>query len=414
MNTNNVNNINTNKMINSDTINIILFVLFIVLIILIFNLNFSEPFDNLISDPQDIISFCNSNSPTTTFNAPSFVTLFNCNASNPYITNPTPYNIVLSPINVCPINSYLYSPTNTCYMIPMTSNLVAWYDPSDVNNFNFTINASNIVNSITIINKVTLNASNSSSYNTIFGNLTAASISSNITCALVTIINTHISNNSSNRSLLRINSPGTDYRLNPFLSTTINSPSTMPNNFTIFIVYDICYDPSVPAPRISLFNIASGSSNKIGMFGQSARFIGSNKTTATSNRIDLASNDTKIGSDQMDDTNNLSLYTACITSNNGNVTWKENIYNKSINNIMSTYNNSSSTFNIGSSMGNTLYICGAISSLNSGSANAALPLGFNGYLGEVLFYNTALDTTSESPTSQYNMIVNYLRNKWDI
>ena len=406
MNTNNVNNINTNKMINSDTINIILFVLFIVLIILIFNLNFSEPFDNLISDPGDIVSFCNSQSPTTTFNAPSFVTLFNCNASNPYITNPTPYNIVLSPINVCPINSYLYSPTNTCFTAPYHPSLAAWYDVD--------CNDSNKVNLI----DATHVRLNNKALDLTIGNLdTFASSTIPVSKSV------YATNGIYTIDITNMYTSGTDKGKgkNNFLSV---SNISLNNKFTIFIVYQLFSDPSTSVTptnlRQSLFGTANGTTNIINMYNN-YRLVGNtatNDTNLPSVPIMIGDNLDSNGSRNsraIDDMTYITLYTACITltqraSGSGNViTWIENVYNRSINNISATYINTNN--NVTSTLGNTLYICGG-PIVNRG-VSTSLPTGFYGKLGEVLLYKEAL-TTNLNQTSQYDVIVNYLRNKWNI
>jgi len=396
-----------NKMINDNTVKIILFVLFIVLIILIFNLNFNEYFDNLISDPQDIISFCNSQSPTATFNAPSFVTLFNCNASNQYIANPTQYNIVLSPINVCPINSYLYSPTNECIFIPSipsSNNLVAWYDPSDDNFINITAVPNN-VNNIELQNKVTLNASNSSSYN----------IPSLVSISEHTIFTQLATTNFTQYNLLYIANSNAEggassaLSKNSFLS--VNTGTIIRTQYTIFIVYNVDPNPATglayDGSRTSLFGTSEGLTNKIGMM-QTARFIGSNVNPT--NRTDITNSTSKIANRDTGDMTYLSLYTASVKLTGTTVTWKENIYNKYIN--KSSFSITSTTNNVSPTLGSTLHICGGTTDLKSTSI--PIKVGFNGYLGEVLLYNIALDTTSVLPTSQYNMIVSYLRNKWNI
>ena len=419
MNTNNVNNINTNKIINSGTIKIILYVLFIVFIVLIsliFNLNFSEPFV-LINDPQDIISFCNSKSPSTTFEAPSFVTLFNCNASNPYITDPTPYNIVLSPINVCPINSYLYSPTNQCILIqstPINNNLVAWYDPSDDNFISITP-VTGKGDNIELKNKVTLNASNSSSYNipslvSKTGHMTYTLLSSNSI--------TGLTNNLSPYNLLYIANANQDSdsksntNRNSFL--TVNTGTIIRTRYTIFIVYNVVPNPATglvySGARTSLFGTSEGTTNKIGMM-DSARFVGSESNPT--NRTNIVNTTSKLGIAATGDLSYLSLYTASIKLNNNIITWYENIYNKQINKSSFSFSrNDTNDSKIDGTLGSTLHICGGTTDLKS--AGTAIKVGFDGYLGEVLLYNTALDTTSKSSTSQYNMIVGYLRNKWNI
>ena len=143
----------------------------------------------------------------------------------------------------------------------------------------------------------------------------------------------------------------------------------------------------------------------------SARFVGSE--ISPTNRKDITQNTSKIAVKETGDLSYLSLYTASIKLANNKVTWYENIYNKQINkSSFSFYRNDTNDSKIGGTLGSTLHICGGTTGLKSGPT--PINVGFNGYLGEVLLYNTALDTTSESPTSQYNMIVNYLRNKWNI
>ena len=158
----NTDNITANTIFTSTNLKLIMFVLFIILVLLIVNLNFTECFGPLITDPVEITTYCNSQEPSADYNAPSFVNLFTCGAQN--IVTPQPYQIVLSPINVCPINAYLYSSTNQCIMTPYTpnnNNLIAWFDPSNSikisvnNNFIKLLNISNNTNASSILELIT-------------------------------------------------------------------------------------------------------------------------------------------------------------------------------------------------------------------------------------------------------------------
>ena len=202
---NNINNINNmNKLITYNNIKIIFFILFIVLIILIFT--FIECFENgpLLTDPVEITTYCNnSQNSSKTYQAPTFVKLFNCGEQN--IINPTPHRITLKPFNTCPLNSYLYSPTSQCILIlssPQLDGLIGWYDPSDSTKCIVSGNNSN-GNDITLINKVTGK----------IGNLTTKS-GTTVKSKLISTNDTNLSNNLSQNSLLRINNINNNHTKN--------------------------------------------------------------------------------------------------------------------------------------------------------------------------------------------------------
>ena len=121
------------------------------------------------------------------------------------------------------------------------------------------------------------------------------------------------------------------------------------------------------------------------------------------------------GTNRSGDTSNLSLYTAIVEKIDTKVTWIEDVYNK-FKNSKGVYNKDIN-INI-NNLCTILNIFGSISNFNIDKANNR-GCGFNGYLGEILFYNTALTPTNttnnkNTPTSQYDNTVKYLRNKWNI
>ncbi len=392
----NTDNITANTIFTSTNLKLIMFVLFIILVLLIVNLNFTECFGPLITDPEEITTYCNSQEPSADYNAPSFVNLFTCGAQN--IVTPQPYQIVLSPINVCPINAYLYSSssTNQCIMTPYTpnnNNLIAWFDPSN--------------SKYSVVSNNTIELSNISN-NTNASSLKLTTTSGTIrTSNLIKINEIPLLNNLSQYSLIRINNKNTTADKNSYLS--VNTENLITNSFTIFIVYNVILHTE-PNYRVSLFNTSTAIGNNIiGMIGGLARFIGNNNE----NRLDATDTILKIGDrdETIGDINNLSLYTASVQNNGTKIIWTENVYNKFLNSTK-TYERRITLGTLGT-LCNVLNICGSSTSLKSNGITA-LATGFNGYLGEILLYNTALSPT-ELPTSQtYDSIVTYLRNKWNI
>jgi hypothetical protein len=394
---------NTNKIISYNNIKIVFFILFIVLIILIFYLNFTECFGNgpLLTDPTEITTYCNNQNSSQNYQAPSFVKLFNCDEQN--IINPIPYQIVLTPFNVCPINSYLYSPTSQCILIlssPPLDGLIGWYDPSDSTNCIVSTNTVN-GNDITITNKVKEK----------IGNLTTIS-GTTVKSNLISTSDTNLSNNLSQYNLLRINNINTNNINNPYLS--VSTGDFITNSFTIFIVYNYVLDNPT---RPTLFNTSDETNHIISML-KNMRFFGSGDTYDNRNGSNISQlyDDTSTG-----DISNLTLYTAIVTLNNNNINWIEHVYNKFKNSTTNfEFNRFPTTTNI-RTLCNILHICGSranfISNVN-GNKNT-LGTCFSGYLGEILLYNTALTPTNttnnkNTPTSQYDNTVKYLRNKWNI
>ncbi len=403
-----MNNINTNytnnmnKIITYNNIKIIFFILFIVLIILIFT--FSECFENgpLLTDPVEITTYCNnSQNSSNTYQAPTFVKLFNCGEQN--IINPILHRITLKPFNTCPLNSYLYSPTSQCILIlssPQLDGLIGWYDPSDSTKCIVSVNNSK-GNDITLINKV----------NGKIGNLTTIS-GTTVKSNLISTNDTNLSNNLSQNSLLRINNINNNYTKNSYLS--VSTGEFITNSFTIFIVYNYVLDnPNRP----TLFNTSDGTNNIIGMLNN-MRFFGPGDTYDNRNGwlISQLYNDLLTG-----DISNLTLYTAIVQKIGTRVTWIEQVYNKFKNSATNfAFDRFSPTTNI-RTLCNILHICGTIPNFISNVVGIQnrVDTCFNGYLGEILFYNTALTPTNttnnkNTPTSQYDNTVKYLRNKWNI
>jgi hypothetical protein len=295
--------------------------------------------------------------------------------------------------------------------------LIGWYDPSD--STNCIVSANNFKgNDITLTNKVKEK----------IGNLTTKS-GTKVKSNLISTSDTNLLNNLSQYNLLRIYNRNDNIINNSYLSVSTDEYIT--NSFTIFIIYNSTVNnPPVDGiiqtlNRASLFNTSDGTSNIIGMITYH-KMIGSYIPPSSSSITydNTVVNNDILGGDKnrllvgfrnsCGDESYLSLYTAIVEIKDTKVTWIEHVYNK-FKNMTSIYSKINASIK---KLCTILNICGSISNLTIGSL-PPLNTGFDGYLGEILLYNTALIPTNttnnkNTPTSQYDNTVKYLRNKWNI